>query len=330
MPKRSRTASNQSESGVQTRRRRRQRTGASPAPEPEASPAPEPEASPAPEPVPPPVPRRTAPEIPPRDHQSMVVIPENEEVPQDPGPPGPMAWRGQNYPYTRQQRQLMVNVGQQGDIPLMNEVVQGPINIEEHTDREMAANTRQIAAARKEIEELERRNNQLLIDRRNRELRQMAMRPITPVIDAARRVSSSVEHTGRNLFAPAARRALSSAANVFAGIGEAAYQPALRQRISGLRDIRNLGPREVSENIRHANALEAHLEGRQQPRIRQGGGARRRTARRSARNTRRTARRSARNTRRTASRSARNTRRTRRRSARSNAGRVARRTRRRS
>ena len=325
MPKRSRTASNQSESGVQTRRRRRQRTGTSPAPEPEASPAPEPGASPAPEPVPPPpVPRRTAPDPPPRDHQSMVVIPENEEVPQEPGPPGPMAWRGQNYPYTRQQRQLMVNVGQQGDIPLMNEVVQGPINIEEHTDREMAANTRQIAAARQEIEELERRNNQLLIDRRNRELRQMAMRPITPVIDAARRVSSSVEHTGRNLFAPAARRALSSAANVFAGIGEAAYQPALRQRISGLRDIRNLGPREVSENIRHANALEAHLEGRQQPRIRQGGGARRRTARRSARNTRRTARRSAR------SNAGRVARRTRRRSARSNAGRVARRTRRRS
>ena len=292
MPKRSRTASTQSESGVQSRRPRRQRTGA-----PMAI-AGEPESAPEPE---------------------MVVIPENEEVPQEPGPPGPMAWRGQNYPYTNQQRQLMVNVGQQGDIPLMNEVVQGPIDIEEHTDREIVENTRKIASARQEIEELERRNNQLLIDRRNRELRQMAMGPITPVIDAARRVSSSVEHTGRNLFAPAARRALSSAANVFAGIGEAAYQPALRQRISGLRDIRNLGPREVSQNIRHANALEAHLEGRQQPRIRQGGGARRRTARRSVRNTRRTARRSARNTRRTA-----------RRSVRSNAGRVARRTRRRS
>ena len=289
--KRSRTASDQVESGVQAKRSRRRRTATAPEP----TPAPEPEPVPGP---------------PLRDHQSMAVIPENEGGPQEPGSPGPMAWRGQNYPYTSQQRQLMVNTGQQRDIPLMNEVVQGPIDIEEHTDREIMANTHRIAAARQEIEELERRNNQLLIDRRNRELRQMAMVPITPVIDAARRVSSSVEHTGRNLLVPAARRALSSAANVFAGIGEAAYQPALRQRISGLRDVRNIGPREVSQNYRHADALEAHLEGRQ-PRIRRGGGERRRTAR----NTRRTAR-NTRRTRRTTRRSAtrRSERRTRRRS----------------
>tara|TARA_Y100000996_G_scaffold102663_1_gene74899 strand:- start:1769 stop:2191 length:423 start_codon:yes stop_codon:yes gene_type:complete len=135
------------------------------------------------------------------------------------------------------------------------------------------------------------------------------MTPVRPVMNAVRGASASFDHTRRNIFSPATNRVLSSAANLLSRFGEEVYNPILRQRISRLRNIRNLGPAEVSRNYRHANALEAILRERQSNLEEQRGGKgstrrkTRRSARKSARKSvRRSARKSARKTRRSARR----------------------------
>ena len=221
------------------------------------------------------------------------------------------AWRGDVHPFTAEQQRLLRSVGQEEDIPYMGErPAFGPINIQDHTDQILGANRRLIDERRREIEELERENAEMLADRRRAEFRQMIMTPIRPVMDAVRGASASFDHTRRNIFSPATNRILSSAANLLSRFGEEVYNPILRQRISRLRNIRNLGPAEVSRNYRHANALEAILRERQSnlEGQRGGKGSTRRKTRRSARkSTRKSARKSERKTRRSTRKSVRKT-----------------------